>query len=658
VSGSAVSVSATAADNVGVVGLQFKLDGVNLGAEDTASPYTNTWNTTTASNGSHTLTAVARDAAGNTATATIVTVTVNNSATDTTAPTDSMTAPANGATVSSTAVMVSANAADNVGVVGVQFKLDGANLGTESMTSPYSRMWDTTAGSNGSHTLTAVARDAAGNTATAAMVTVTVNNTDVTPPTASMTAPANGATVSGTAVTVSATASDNIGVTGVQFQLDGVNLGANDTTSPYTISWNTTTATAGSHSLTAVARDAAGNSLTSSAITVTVANDVTPPVISGVAATSVTTTSATIVWTTNESSDSQVDYGLTTSYGSSSTLNSTLVTSHSVPLSGLSASTTYHARARSRDAAGNLSISGDVTFATGAITPPPSGWPHEPAGFAAFASTSLDSFGGNGWNIVNSSGLATIVADAGGSLTPPNVGQWKYPSGFGGGTAPATMYHALPNSFNEGFVGTMWKASNPWQGHSTFVNKIFFLLGGACGNLIPIMYGPNGGPYQLRVAPEWGNWSWLTPNVNDVPIALGSWHRIELYFKYNTSGSGIVRWWMDGTLIGNYTNITFPSSGCFAEFQYSPTWGGVGDVKNETDFFWFDDPYISIPSGSAPPPPPPPPPPPCPPPPEKLSPPPGRADATLANARIPRTMGIARFTCGAPYRYRSRRAAR
>jgi hypothetical protein len=58
-----------------------------------------------------------------------------------------MTAPAIGATVTSTADHGVGERLDNVGVVGVQFKLDGTNLGTESMTSPYGRMWDTTAGS-------------------------------------------------------------------------------------------------------------------------------------------------------------------------------------------------------------------------------------------------------------------------------------------------------------------------------------------------------------------------------------------------------------------------------------------------------------------------------------------------------------------------------
>ena len=122
-----------------------------------------------------------------------VTVTVNN--VDGTAPTVSMTAPAGGATVVGS-VTVTASAADNVAVVGVQFKLDGVNLGAEDTTAPYSVSWDTLAGANGSHTLSAVARDAAGNTTTAANVTVTVNN-DLTAPAVSVSAPADGATVSG-----------------------------------------------------------------------------------------------------------------------------------------------------------------------------------------------------------------------------------------------------------------------------------------------------------------------------------------------------------------------------------------------------------------------------------------------------------------------------
>ena len=184
-------------------------------------------------------------------------------------PTVSLTAPANGSTVSGMTT-VSANASDNVGVAGVQFRLDGSNLGAEVTSAPYSANWNTTTAANGGHTLTAVARDAAGNSTTSAAVAVTVNNADSTPPTVSLTAPANGSTVSGT-TTVSANASDNVGVAGVQFKLDGVNLGSELTNPPYSLSWDATLATNTSHNLTATARDAAGKIAVAS-VTVTVNN--------------------------------------------------------------------------------------------------------------------------------------------------------------------------------------------------------------------------------------------------------------------------------------------------------------------------------------------------------------------------------------------------
>lgn len=194
-----------------------------------------------------------------------------SSSPDTTPPTVSITTPANNATVFG-AISVTANASDNVGVVGVQFKLDGANLGAEDATAPFSVSWDTLTASEGAHQLTAVARDAAGNTATSSVVNVTVDNIDETPPSISITSPADGASVSGN-VTVAATASDNVGVSGVQFLLDGANLGAEDTASPYSIIWDTQAATNGAHVLTARARDAAGNTAMSSSVNVTVVPD-------------------------------------------------------------------------------------------------------------------------------------------------------------------------------------------------------------------------------------------------------------------------------------------------------------------------------------------------------------------------------------------------
>jgi hypothetical protein len=105
---------------------------------------------------------------------------------------------------------------------------------------------------------------------------VTCPSPDNTPPTVSITSPASGATVSGT-ITITATASDNRGVAGVQFQLDGANGGGEDTTAPYSNPWDTTAWSNGSHAITAVARDGAGNRTTSDPVTVTVSNAPSAP---------------------------------------------------------------------------------------------------------------------------------------------------------------------------------------------------------------------------------------------------------------------------------------------------------------------------------------------------------------------------------------------
>src|SRR5574341_1140943 len=124
-----------------------------------------------------------------------------------------------------------------------------------------------------------------------------------------------------------------------------------------------------------ISTDAAGNTAVSADYTFTTATaaDTTPPVLSNIAAVSVTSSGATITWTTNEASTTQVNYGTTTAYGASTALNSSLFTAHSATLSGLQPATVYHFRVRSADAAGNLALSGDTTFTTLAApdtTPP------------------------------------------------------------------------------------------------------------------------------------------------------------------------------------------------------------------------------------------------------------------------------------------------
>ena len=194
---------------------------------------------------------------------------------DTQAPSVSITSPTGG-TVSG-AVTISASASDNVGVVKVEFLVDGALLDTDTA-SPYSAAWDTTVTSNGEHTLLARAYDAAGNSTASQQVTVTVTGgiEDVTPPSVNITFPTNGSTVSGT-VTISASASDDLGVAEVEFFIDGGSIGNGvpaGSAGPWTISWNSTSVANGSHTLMAKAYDAKGNVGTDNDTTVTVSQSV------------------------------------------------------------------------------------------------------------------------------------------------------------------------------------------------------------------------------------------------------------------------------------------------------------------------------------------------------------------------------------------------
>jgi hypothetical protein len=180
-------------------------------------------------------------------------VVVTASSSDTTPPTVSITEPSPGATVSG-AVPVKADASDDVGVTSVDFSIDGAPQGSDA-TSPYGFTWDTTGVSNGSRTLTAVARDAAGNTTTSEPVTVVVDNAgDTTPPTApdGLTATAQSAT----RVDLTwAASSDDVGVDHYQVVRDQTPVGTSLSTS-YS---DTTVDPSTTYTYVVIAYDAAGN---------------------------------------------------------------------------------------------------------------------------------------------------------------------------------------------------------------------------------------------------------------------------------------------------------------------------------------------------------------------------------------------------------------
>ncbi|MCB9810813.1 MAG: PQQ-dependent sugar dehydrogenase [Candidatus Nomurabacteria bacterium] len=189
--------------------------------------------------------------------------------------------PLQGDTISGT-ITLTASSSDDTAVAGVFFAVDGTPLAAEDTTAPYEFVWDSTTVADGAHILKATTRDPFGNNAKVE-ITVTVDNstttppTDTTAPTVSLTSPVNNDTVAGN-VSVNVTANDNVAVAGVTLLIDGTAVLTEDTTAPYTFAWDSTTVADGVHTISATARDAAGNVGTATNISVTVANSTPPPV--------------------------------------------------------------------------------------------------------------------------------------------------------------------------------------------------------------------------------------------------------------------------------------------------------------------------------------------------------------------------------------------
>lgn len=339
-------------------------------------------------------------------------------------------------TVTSTMVTFSwSPAADNVGVAGYDVYRNGTKIATTTATS-YS---DATVSSSASYAYTIAAYDPSGNISSQSIglnVTIPSSGVNTTPPTTSITAPLNGTTASGT-MSVVATASDTVGVTEVQLYIDGAPE-ATDTKSPYTFSLNTTSLANGNHILSTKASDAAGNTAVSGNVTITVSNIAAPPTptssasvsfkITGAAVSNITSAGAELTITTNESSSIRVQYGSTTSYGSTTVASPELTTIYE-NLAGLIPNTSYDFLVLATPEGSTSSVSsGNYTFMTAA---PPVTPPTTPPVTAPAAPVIVSGGGGGGGGYVppitttpaapSSTSTSTSISSNAGTATPPSA---------------------------------------------------------------------------------------------------------------------------------------------------------------------------------------------------------------------------------------------
>jgi peptidoglycan/xylan/chitin deacetylase (PgdA/CDA1 family) len=327
------TIDATATDTSGIKSVQFELDGSPLGTAVTTAPYQYSWNTTTATNGGHTLTAIATNVDGISTTSASVPVTVSNVVSvgtnlianpnvatttpgDTTTPEDwnqgnwgtnttAFSYPTTGPTTGSRSVevqMTSYTSGDakwyfnpvavTAGDTYTYSDSYESNVATDVMaayttasgTTNYvdlgsapasASAWEKYSASfvvpSGTTSMTVYHLISSVGKLQTGSFSLTQNNA----PSVSISAPVANATVTGTQ-TVSATANASAGVKSVQFELDGSPLGTAVATAPYQYSWNSATASNGAHSLSAIVTDENGVTATATAVSITVNNVVTP----------------------------------------------------------------------------------------------------------------------------------------------------------------------------------------------------------------------------------------------------------------------------------------------------------------------------------------------------------------------------------------------
>jgi hypothetical protein len=208
-----------------------------------------------------------------------------------------------------------------------------------------------------------------------------------------------------------------------------------------------------------------------------------------------------------------------------------------------------------------------------------------------------------GWQHVDRTSYSHIVQDSTAPLSPNNVLEDVYPAGFPGGSDPADDWTTF-NPTQEIYVGFWFKHSPNFESHPVG-NKIAFIW--SWGNSKDFIIGvepPPTWPFLLvsegfGVAGDPSNHKFYANVGSATGQALpGVWHRVEIYVKNSTplgSGNGILKFWLDGQLIGSYTNVAMPAGTAWNQFEHTPTWGGTGSVKTRADYIRYDHSHVSTP---------------------------------------------------------------
>lgn len=241
-------------------------------------------------------------------------------------------------------------------------------------------------------------------------------------------------------------------------------------------------------------------------------------------------------------------------------------------------------------------------FSATAANLPVSGRPNEPPGLTPLTDRPFNAKVELGWTDRGDAAF-TIVPDGTAPQSLPTVGQALFPLGFTGGRGPILTEFATTTQPHQIYLAFWFKLSPNWDGHSSYVNKIWHIWIGAYNRVYLTLTGIDTLPFTARVALQNVNENPISRNLNTTTthvrrVFRNTWHLWELELIANTGGqpNGEARWWIDGVLQGDYSDINYVAAGTqnfWQFFDWNPTWGGQGDVVPSNQFMWMDNAYVS-----------------------------------------------------------------
>jgi len=241
-------------------------------------------------------------------------------------------------------------------------------------------------------------------------------------------------------------------------------------------------------------------------------------------------------------------------------------------------------------------------------------WPNEPVGSVVvldcpFNTKPTPSRDLSGCGIENAYSAGSITSDATAPISPNSV--FKSAISAGANTGGSQLNYVTPQVYNEMYMGLMWRTNPEFYGR-TVANKLWFMRGpttnhffgmnGCPGQGQPncyIEFGHNTGSLDNSHACAADLGLICHANVGDPTVIRGAWTKLESYMKKSTTATsrdGIVRWWINGVLVGNYTNLNVSPLG-INEWVWSETWDGfVNPVPTVEWAHFIDHLHISIPN--------------------------------------------------------------